>query len=63
MSNNGIVLNLEVNAKSFDLLTVRDFIHDDGAGNEAISTMAFVPPYITAGLPQEALNGLEMGGF
>jgi len=44
-------------------LAVRDFIHDDGAGGKAISTMAFIPPFITSGLPQAALNGLEMGNF
>ena len=45
-------------------LPVRDFIHDDGSGsNKVISTMAFVPKFRTEGLPQSALNGLEMGGF
>jgi len=45
-------------------LPTRDFIHDDGSGtNNVISTMSFVPRFITAGLPQAALNGLEMGGF
>jgi len=44
-------------------LAVRDFIHDDGAAGKAISSMAYIPPFITAGLPQAALNGLEMGNF
>jgi hypothetical protein len=45
-------------------LGVHDFIHDDGSGsNNVISTMAFVPRFKTSGWPQEALNGLEVGGF
>ena len=45
-------------------LDVRDFIHDDGSGsNNVISTMAFIPKFVTSGWPQAALNGLNVGGF
>ena len=45
-------------------LDVRDFIHDDGSGsNNVVSTMAYIPKFKTAGWPQAAHNGLEVGGF
>jgi len=45
-------------------LDVRDFIHDDGSGtNNVISTMAYIPKFVTSGWPQAAQNGLEVGGF
>ena len=45
-------------------LDVRDFIHDDGTtSNNVISTMAYIPKFLTAGWPQAALNGLSVGGF
>ena len=45
-------------------LDVRDFIHDDGSTtNNVISTMAFIPKFVTSGWPQAALNGLNVGGF
>jgi hypothetical protein len=44
-------------------LDVRDFPHDDGAGNITFSTMAHIPKFVTSGWPQAALNGLEVGGF
>jgi len=51
-------------AGSESALDVRDFIHDDGSGtNNVISTMAYIPKFLTAGWPQAALNGLEVGGF
>ena len=47
-------------------LEVRDFVHNsksDGSGVNVISTMAFIPKFITSGWPQAALNGLSVGGF
>jgi hypothetical protein len=44
-------------------MDVRDFLHDDGSGNDAISTMAYVPKFKSSGWPQSAHNGLELGGF
>jgi len=51
-------------AGALSALDVRDFIHDDGSGsNNVISTMAFIPKFVTSGWPQAALNGLNVGGF
>jgi len=53
-----------IQAGALSALDVRDFIHDDGSGtNNVISTMAYIPKFVTSGWPQAAHNGLEMGGF
>jgi len=47
-------------------LQVRQFTHwdDEVAQNfKTMSTMAYVPKYVSSGLPQAELNGLELGGF
>ena len=62
LSTNGVPLDAVTT--SLNTLDVRDFIHDDGSGtNNVISTMAFIPKFVTSGWPQAALNGLEVGGF
>ena len=56
-------LSATIQAGALSALDVRDFIHDDGSGNSVISTMAFIPKFVTSGWPQAALNGLNVGGF
>jgi len=57
-------LSATIQAGALSALDVRDFIHDDGSGtNNVISTMAFIPKFVTSGWPQAALNGLNVGGF
>ena len=56
-------LSATIQAGAKTALDVRDFIHDDGSGNSVISTMAFIPKFVTSGWPQAALNGLNVGGF
>ena len=57
-------LSATIQAGALSALDVRDFIHDDGSTtNNVISTMAFIPKFVTSGWPQAALNGLNVGGF
>lgn len=47
-------------------LEVRDFVHNsksDSSGVDVISTMAYIPKFVTSGWPQTELNDLEVGGF
>ena len=37
--------------------------HDDGSGNNDISTMAYIPKFKSSGWPQSVHNGLELGGL